>query len=74
MNVIYLQLCLLSSFSIITVAWLVLPVKTLGGREYMSMISSKVSLLSKMSSSVIETLSKAVIISAGNVTLYGPGP
>ena len=69
-----LGICLLSSFSIITVAWLVSPVVKLDGREYILIIRSKVSLLSKMSSLVIKTLNKALVIPAGIVTVYGPGP
>ena len=61
-----------SSSTIVIADTLRLPRVTSLGSEVESIISLKSSLFSNTLSSFIGTLSKAVVIPAVNVTLYGP--
>ena len=67
-----LTLLYLPSSSTIVTVLLEIPTVTFLGREVGLMVRMNVSLLSSKVSFFIETLNEALVLSAENVTLYGP--
>ena len=57
------------SFTIVTVAWSILPSVTFVGSEFSIIVRLKVSIISNTVSLIIVTLNDTLVTPAGNVTL-----